>query len=323
MNFAFNKNSYLIWILLLASGCVRELIPVNNGYKPKPVIWALFNLDSTVSIITSGNTGIDNDNVVNMPNATMYIYENGVKVDSLLSQNITGTHQLHMFKIMPKSFKNYKLVISNKTTSLSGEFQMPNTLLKPLEIKLTQGENAQLTYTLFDDVSFNDAYQFLVEIHHFGLLIDTATTDTINKSYSFINYYTKYDEPSLNTNFLGINPPSPSVFTFPVTDNLFNGKNKSFLFTLQNPVSNIFMRFRTPVVGAPIRDKLICTQQYILIKCRKISPEYYKFINSENKNNDIFGTPYFNPTNVYGNINNGLGLIAGMTERADTVWIRK
>lgn len=323
MNFAFNKNSYLIWILLLASGCVRELIPENNGYKPKPVIWAIFNLDSTVSITTSGNTGIDKNDFVYMPDASMFLYEDGIKVDSLLSQSITGSRQVHSFTIKPKSFKIYNLIITNKTTSLSGQFKMPGTLIKPLEIKLTQGENAQLTYTLFDDVSFNDAYQFMVEIHHIGSLVDTATTDTINKSYSFINYYTKYDEPSINTNFLGINPPSPSTFTFPVTDNLFNGKNKSFLFTLQNPVSNIFMRFRTPVVGSAISDKLICTKQYVLIKCRKISPEYYKFINSENKNNDIFGTPYFNPTNVYSNISGGLGLIAGMTERTDTVWIRK
>jgi hypothetical protein len=206
---------------------------------------------------------------------------------------------------------------------ISGTILMPNPFSKPDNIKLTQGDNAQLTYTLTDDITFNDAYQFNVEIYHSGLLIDTATNDTINKSYFFSTFYDKFDEPTLDYNFLGLNEILPGQYTFPVGDNLFNGKKKAFLFSLQNPVTDIFYRFRIPVIKGLISDKLICKKQYVLIKCRKISPEYYKFLVSENKNNAIFGTPYFNPTNVYSNINGGLGLMAGVAERTDTVWIRK
>ena len=124
----------------------------------------------------------------------------------------------------------------------------------------------------------------------------------------------------LNYNFLGLNNYGISKLTYPVTDNLFNGKNRTFLFTLQNPVSNIFYIPRNSIL---VSDKLICTKQYVLIRCRNISPDYCKFIISENTNSAIFGTPYFNPTNVYSNIIGGLGLIGGMTERTDTVWIRK
>ena len=88
-------------------------------------------------------------------------------------------------------------------------------------------------------------------------------------------------------------------------------------------LKTVFFQFKTSLKGIPVSNKLICNKQYVLIRCRKISPDYYKYIVSESKNSAIFGTPYFNPTNVYCNLFGGLGLMGAMTERTDTVWIRK
>ena len=320
MKLVSSSHSLALFLLLILSGCVKELIPETNGYKAKPVVWAILNSDSTVAIITSGNQGLEDNNEVNILNINMFLYENGVKVDSLLAQKITNNSQTHHFKITPINTKTYTLNISNKDMEISGSTFIPSLLPKPFEIKLTQGEIAQLTYTVADNFWSVDAYQFDVEIYHYGMLTDTATDDTLNTSYSFTKPFDKYDEPTLNYNFLGLNNYGISKLTYPVTDNLFNGKNRTFLFTLQNPVSNIFYIPRNSIL---VSDKLICTKQYVLIRCRNISPDYCKFIISENTNSAIFGTPYFNPTNVYSNIIGGLGLIGGMTERTDTVWIRK
>ncbi len=320
MKLVFNKNSLPLFLLLIISGCVKELIPETNGYIAKTVVWAILNPDSAIAIITSGNQGLEENDEVNISNIDMFLYEDGVKVDSLLSQKIINTNQIHKFKITPKNTKTYTLKISNKDMEISGATAIPGILPKPYEIKLTQGENAQLSYTITDNLLSVDAYQFDVEIYHYGTLTDTATDDTLSKSYSFVKPFEKYDEPTLNYNFLGLNNFGTSKLTYPVIDNLFNGKNRTFLFTLQNPVSTIFYIPRNSI---KVSDKFICTKQYVLIKCRNISQDYYKFIISENKNSAIFGTPYFNPTNVYSNITGGLGLIGGMTERTDTVWIRK
>lgn len=320
MKLVFNKNSLILFLIVVISGCVKELNPETNGYKEKPVIWALLNPDSIVKIITSGNQGLEENDKVNISSIDMFLYEEGAKVDSLLAQKITNASQMHSFNIIPKNSKTYILKILNKDLEISGSTIIPRILSKPFEIKLTQGENAQLSYTISDNILSADAYQFDVEIYHYGILTDTATDDTLSKSYVFVKPFDKYDEPTLNYNFLGLNNFGTSKLTYPVIDNLFNGKNRTFLFTLQNPVSNIFFRPRNSTL---VSDKLICSKQYVLIRCRNISPDYYKFIVSENRNSAIFGTPYFNPTNVYSNISGGLGLIGGITERTDTVWIRK
>ncbi len=324
MNSVFKKYKILVLSLqLFISGCVKDLVPENNGYQPKVAVWAILNLDSTISIITSGNRGLEDKDVVEIPAIDMFLYEDGLLADQLFAQSISSEIISHHFKIKPVNLKTYSLKIANSTLEIFGSVQMPNPLIKPDEVKLTQGDNAQLTYTISDDIVFNDAYQFDVEIRHFGMLKDTANAKIIDSFYVFTKKYDTYDEPALNYNILGLNNQLLTNYTFPVNDNLFNGNKKTFIFTVHNPVSNHFFEPRKNIVGRPVSDELIATKEYVLIKCRKISPEYYKFMISENRNNAIFGTPYYNPTNVYSNITGGLGLMAGVAERVDTVWIRK
>lgn len=92
-------------MLLIISGCVKELIPETNGYIAKTVVWAILNPDSAIAIITSGNQGLEENDEVNISNIDMFLYEDGVKVDSLLSQKIINTNQIHKFKITPKTQK--------------------------------------------------------------------------------------------------------------------------------------------------------------------------------------------------------------------------
>ena len=318
------KNFYfpLLLVVITFSNCVKELVPANNGYVPKPVIWAILNLDSTVTIVTSGNKGLYNEDIVNIPVIDMILYKNGIPVDQLFSQSITSDSQSHRFSVKPESNNNYSIKLFTANLEITGSAVMPNPIPPAGDITLGQGENARLSFSITDDLAFNDAYQFSIGIYHYGQLTDTAT-DTIIRDYYHTSPYDKFEEPALNYNFLGLNAVSANSYTFPVSDDLFNGKRKTFLFNIQNPVSNTFFIPRNIIKGPPVSDKLIAKKQYILIRSRKISQEYYKFILSENKNNAIFGTPYFNPINVYSNITGGLGLMAGMAERTDTVWIRK
>lgn len=323
MSSVFKKNNIALIILLVLFSCVKPLIPTNNSYVAKTVVWAILNPDSTLTLVTSGNRGLEDNDMVNITNIDMFLFENGLLVDQLHNQSIHSDSQTHRFSFKPKHNKTYTIKMVNQEVEINGLVAMPNPFLKPDQVSLTQGDNAQLSYTITDDESFNDAYQFSVEMYHYGVLADTASGDTIDKNYLFKRGYDKYEEPELNYNFLGLNNSGLDIYTFPVADYLFNGKKKRFLFTLQNPITNIFFIPRNIISGAPVSNKLICTKQYVLIKCRKISPDYYKFLVSENKNNAIFGTPYFNPTNVYSNIQGGLGLIGAMVERTDTVWIKK
>jgi len=323
MNFHSKSLSLFFLLLLALGGCVNELVPTTNGYKPAVVVWAILSADSTIDVITSGNRGLEITDVVNLSNVNMYIYDNGVLADTKLSASITSDTITHRFNIKPESNHTYTLKILTKDKEISASVELPFPLTKPDDIKLSQGVSAQLEYTISDDINFEDAYQFDVIVHYFGVLTDTSNNSVIQSNYSFTKKYDKYDEPSLNYNLLGLNNLTLSNYTFPVSDNLFNGKQKTFLFNVQNQVSDLYFIPRNIIKGPPVSDLFKSKRQFVFIKCRKITAEYYKFFVSENKNNAIFGTPYYNPTNVYSNISGGLGLMAGMNERYDTVWIRK
>lgn len=52
------------------------------------------------------------------------------------------------------------------------------------------------------------------------------------------------------------------------------------------------------------------TKAYVLVSFHHISPEAYEFLKSLAQNKNIFGGPLSSPTNLYTNIENGLGILA-------------
>ncbi len=321
MKSVFRILTFFIFGLCFLSGCIKELNPDNNGYVAKPILWAILNTDSALVLEISGNKGMDDKDFLETTIMDMFLYEDGILVDQLKNQVIQSDSQSYQFLYKPKASKLYTLKLTNQAQEIQGSTYTPSTSAKPDEMILTQGDNAQLKYTLSDDLSHVDYYQFSVEIYNFGTLTDTATNDTLNKAYIFTRKFDKFEEPSLSFNFLGFN--TIETYTYPISDHLFNGKKKTFLFALQNPVSPIFYRPRVILGKIPVSDKLVCTKQFLLVKCRKISSDYYKFIISANEAPAIFGTPFYQPTNVYTNVVGGLGLLGASTERSDTVWIKK
>ncbi len=322
MRSAFN-TILLLLVFIQFTSCVKELIPENNGYKPSVVIWSILNADSNIIVVSSGNRGIDQTDVVNISSIDFFLFEDSVKVATLYSQSISSDQKLHVFNYRPKPNKKYTLRLFNQSFDISASIQMVSPLPKFDSIEVSKGESSYLRYTLTDQLGTDDAYQFDVNIYNIGDLIDTSNNTLIQSNFVFKKRFDKYDEPSLNYNFPILNPTQQEEFTFPVNDNLFDGKKKTFLFLLSNPVSKSINVPRALSGNAAISDQLNATKRYAVIRCRKISPEYYQFYTSESNNNSIFGTPYFNPTNVYSNIKGGLGLLASKVERVDTVWLIK
>jgi hypothetical protein len=321
MKFRFKFSATAFLILLLLNGCVRELVPTQNDYQAKVVVWAILDPNKNIRVITSSNRGLSDNDVVNIPEIDIMVYEDGVLIENLTSSAISSDTVSHFFSFKPEPNHNYTLRLSNISTEIKGStFMMPIPDLPVLD--LTKGENARLKYSITDNALRDDAYQFDVKVYFRGVLRDTADNSILNADFKLIRKFDKYDEPSLVYNFAGLGNSVISDYTFPVNDDLFNGKTKDFLFSVQNPVSDEVFVQREGTNGL-ISDKLISSKRYIIIKCRKIAPEYYSFMLSEGKNNAIFGTPYFNPTNLFTNVNGGLGLVAAVNERVDTVWIKK
>ncbi|MCB9251968.1 MAG: DUF4249 family protein [Flavobacteriales bacterium] len=306
----------------LFSTCVKELIPDKNGYKPEIVVWTILDPDSTITVITTGNRGINPEDKVNIPSIDFFLYEDSLKVETLFSQKISSTEQIHTFSHKAQSGKKYTLKIFNQEFDLSATTRIPERMKIPLNLSLTKGENARLSYSLLDDPVQSDAYQFDIKMVNSGILRDSLQQTILDSEYVYIENFLNFDEPSLNYNLLGLNIINTGNYTYPVSDLLFNGKSKEFLFTISNPVSK-FIKVPRQLADPPMNDLLECKKRFAIVRSRNISPDYYKFISSENQNNGIFGTPYFNPTNLYSNVSGGLGLMAAVSERTDTIWVFK
>ena len=307
--------------LFLAAGCVKELVPEKDGYEPKVAVWAILDPAGNMVVLTAGNRGIQEEDRVNYSDAEFMIFEDSVWKETLSAQ-IIGTDSLsHTFHFKPQRDRLYQLQIRASGLQINASVKMIPPLVKPDTILLSKGENARLSITLMDESQYRDAYQFNVLICQHGVLTDTSSNAVLDPDFTLVKKYAKYDEPSLVYNLRLFNNALESDYTFPVIDDLFNGKKRSFLFAVENPVSDVLFIPRADDPGTA--DKLTCNRRYVLVKSRKICPEYYNFLVSENANGSIFGTPYFNPTNVYSNVEGGLGLIAAKSDRTDTVWVKK
>lgn len=317
------KVCIYVLVLFQLTSCVNELIPEKNGYKPSVVIWCILSPDSNITVISSGNRGIKPSDVVNISSIDFFLFEDSIKVATLFSQTIKSDQQFHVFNYKPKANKKYTLRVFNQTYDISTSVKMISNMTKVDSIEISKGDNAYLRYNLSDQLGEDDAYQFDVNIYNIGNLIDTSTNSILQSNFTFKKRFEKYDEPSLNYNFPILNPTEQADFTFPVSDDLFDGKKKVFLFIVSNPTSKSTFVPRIVSGGPAVSDELIAKKRFAVIKCRKISTEFYQFYISKSNNNSIFGTPYFNPTNVFSNINGGLGLMASYAERLDTVWLMK
>ena len=320
MKFRFN---IILIISIIFGSCIKELEIENSGYNKKIVVWAIINIDSNISIDVSGNRGVKPEDTLSTEIADVFLYENNILVKKLINETISGSLKTIDFKVKAANGNNYRIEISNAQLNIFSQIKTSEPLPKP-DITLTKGENAQLKFTIADNATYSEAYRFDLKTYYIGTLYDSLQRKILDSNYVFSRKFDKFDEPSLNYNVITSYQNQLQNYTFPVKDVLFNGKNKTFLFYLSNPVSNnIYVSSGKTLNGQEIRNILICKKRFVLIKCLKISDEYYQFLITESKNNAIFGTSYYNPVNLYSNIIGGLGLMASQCERSDTVWVLK
>lgn len=320
MKFRFSQ---IFILFLVLSSCIKELEVDYSGYKPKVVLWAIVSLDSNITINISGNRGVKDEDTLATQTADILLYENDVVIKNLPSVLITGKIKVFDFGVKAQKNKSYKIDMKFTDKFISAQSKTSEKL-SLTEIQLSKGDNAQLKYTIFDNSDFKEAYRFDVKSYYEGILYDTMFNKVIDSNYVYEKKFDKFDEPSLNYNIITSYQNDLQTYTFPVSDVLFNGKSKIFQFFVSNPVSNsIYVPSGKLENGLQIRNTLVCNKRYIVVKCLKISDEYYQFLITENKNNAIFGTSYYNPINLYSNVKGGLGLMCTQSERCDTVWVLK
>lgn len=315
--------SIIIIVAIVLSSCVKELEIINSGYKGKIVLWSMLNIDSTIKVTVSVNKGVKLNDTLPILIADVLLYKEENLIKKLNSVNITTLPQTLDFNVKSLQNSKYKIEVICPWYNIFASTKTNEKTKKPT-IELSKGESAQLKYSIEDNPDNFDAYRFDLKIYNYGILYDTLFENVIDSNYMYIKKFDKFDEPSLNYNLITSYQNGQQNYTFPVSDLLFNGKPKTFIFFINNPVSsNIFVPSGKTKNDNNIRNILVSNKRFAIISCIKISEDYYKFFSTENKNNAIFGTSYYNPINLFSNVQGGLGLMASQYQRTDTIWVIK
>ncbi|MCC6720793.1 MAG: DUF4249 family protein [Bacteroidia bacterium] len=315
--------SIIIIAAIVLSSCIKELEISNSGYKGKIVLWSILNIDSSIKATIAVNKGVKPSDTLSGIIANILLYKEENLIKKLNSVNISSIPQTFDFNINALPNSTYKIEIVSPEFNILANTQ---TYIKTKEptIELSKGESAQLKYSIEDNLNNFDAYRFDLKIYNYGILYDSLFDKVIDSNYLYIKKFDKFDEPSLNYNLITSYQNGQQNYTFPVNDVLFNGKLKTFIFFIANSVSsNIFIPSGKTKNDNIIRNILVCNKRFAVINCIKISEDYYKFFSTENKNNAIFGTSYYNPINLFSNVQGGLGLMASQYHRTDTIWVIK
>lgn len=298
-------KSWLKFVLLISliSACEKSLDYQVNNQPAKPVLFAFPMPDSALKVHLSITTDIlDNNSFNYLNNAQLEAFVNDTLVFSdTYPQN---SEWFTVPSIKGKKVGNYKIsIVTNEGNSLSANTTIPSAT------PINKVEEGNSTTVLVDD-NYEVNYKFIV---HFS--------DTKNQQ----NFY------QLRVDGIKINS-SPSFYTInyikddPVFIYLENESDLLTGIDYQGTFNDALidgmdyaLKLSIPKSELTNEDGSINTE--LEFHLYSISKEYYSYLRSsiaeETNRNNIF----YEPSNIYSNVDGGIGTVAGLSVSKKTITI--
>lgn len=309
------KKIFLVFAIgLFLISCKKEIPIKVETHDLKYVMHAIVQNDSSVKVVVSRSLRLneDLDSNVFVRNAIVSLYENGSFVENLNYVKLGIYQGNYLLKVN----STYKVVtkIPDVDVELFGEIKFPEVILP---------DSVYIEPKFFNDT--------IKKYDQFGNVVGDTIVRTL---FSFIVNIAIEDKPNLRSfylfNFITI--PQDSLYLRTIPYNIIapdiNNENsivgtpyqlEYFYFTaeLSGPilVDNFFDGHKYTIkLEIPAAYLTGLAQNYDEIKLRLLynifSPELYLFVSSYNK---YLGTSIFSePVNVYSNVQNGIGIVAGV-----------
>ncbi|SMO43135.1 protein of unknown function [Saccharicrinis carchari] len=307
------KTKYIHLTILLLSitlvSCEKKLEYQLINQKPQVVMYAFPMPDSTLKIHGSYSTDILS--TIDFKGIEGLEYSISVNEE----EKHTGTYPTgeiwhYTAELEGKSGNNYRL-----------EFQLPNgnktwgSTTVPHPISILNLDTITTTYTNTDG-SIEKMLRCSVEINdpeeaenYYQIRVDYIEYDLSGQLAPNIATVTYIKEDKV---FL-VRKDDSSVLLADVdlqgtfTDYLFNGKNYKIKLLIPEKYLNNS--------SDTLATKLI-------VHLYTLTPEYYSFLRSSIEESAIKDYPVFDPVNQYSNINNGVGVVAGLAVAKDTLLLQ-
>lgn len=286
-------NIYLtLMILILFTGCTKELPFDTQDVDPKLVVSGFLKADAPIEVVVSHSLGLLEDSAgYKLDDANVKVIYNSTLVNNLVHVG-NGRYRSSW---LGQEGGNYKVEVSHPLyPDITGRDSIP---VKPViafvdSIALENGSHT--VYLELQDPP-GPSYFTVRAIGHNKLLIrDSATLVVIDsiaqtKLLTIVSLEKIFDsDKDLTTNRLPF-----STFT----DQFFSDRKMDMSIRL----------IPSEMLGSLYQTRV----DSVSIELRNVSSAYYKFIRSYNHAKPVFGGPFgsFNP--IIGNINGGYGIIAG------------
>lgn len=306
MKILTNKRLFLFLLIVLVMGCEKRLEYQLTNQAPRVVMYAFPMPDSILKIHASYSTNIlSSSDLKGIEDLEYNITVNDAEVHS-------GTYPASQIwhtepTLVGKSGNNYRLEYELPNgTKISGQTTIP----KPIQI--LNIDTVRASYANTDGI-VEKMLRCTVELkdpgatkNYYQIRVDYQETALAGNSSSVIETITFIKEDKV---FLVRNDESSILLTEidlqgTFTDYLFDGRN----YGIKLLIPQKYLGNTSPVLSTNL-----------IVYLYTLTPEYYHFIRSSIEETAFKDYPVFEPLNLFSNINNGIGVVAGLS--VDTVMI--
>ncbi len=298
----------LITIGLIISSCEKTVFFEVDTQENRLVVNSFIQPDTTVNLSVSLSTdplavGFDK---VRVNNATVKIFRNNVFLGNFDYLN-DGNYSFDPVLLNASPGNNFQIEVSapGKET-VSAETTIPSSVLIE-KVIITDTVFVVVQYSSFD--SLGNYYVIDTVVPHYELQV-TFTDPAGEDFYSLkVNYVDAYSESY--TCFTTDDP----VFT--VGDYNFGTESQSGVITLCDEVifTDITFEGQQKTITLSLLElptEFILDPKFVF-RLNHLSEDYYKYIASSTLQVSNGDNPFAEPVIVYSNINNGFGILAGLT----------
>ena len=287
------KKLFYFILLIIICSCEKAIPFEQEIESNKVVVNGIYFRDSVWKIHLSKSRFIlDTSTSTNLENATISILDQNANIIDTLHHVDNG------FYIGFKSPNNGPYMLNVKTSlneNINSTSILPNTVPAFIADTLSyvnSGKNRlQISLNFDDPITDENYFEIGVYMKKRKMSVNTNSNGQTDTNYSLISKWMnlKCDdqniEKTINNNLI-------------FNDKLFNGSNKTLRFDVRNRVKDFSNDPSNKILNFDIYFMNICSSLYHFHKSLK------NHVNSS-------GDPFSQPTQVYSNINNGIGVFAG------------
>jgi hypothetical protein len=284
------KTNYILSTLflfgfVLFTSCEKEVELDLPPYTSKIVLLGEFNNFENMSVSVGRSmpvlTPVDTTGFI-LDNVTIKFFEGNV-----LMGNGTFFNGQYVFNWQPETGKTYTIEASHPDyTSVKASVKMPNQVSFSSSYKDSIGIDAEglkigeITFNINDVRAEKNYYQLLIRYYN-----------------ASINEWFPFDFTSNDIVFLNNEKYDDGSYLF--SDKTFNGTLKSIKLNVPFGLA----------LGSPKFE----------ISIKSIDEVYYEYIQKSNTDDQNINQAFLNPVILNSNVQNGLGYVAGVSIRKDTI----